>query len=122
MAINPQIISNLIPVYQQNIDLLIDKLGKSIRLHFKPTIINITSDLDDPVRVDSDRKPSYKSPNPPIVVENTRDITVLIRHAPKDYKNFGIRIDNPSNLVRVKSFLTDSADLQRCLYITIDND
>lgn len=119
---NRTAMANLIPAYADGMDALIQVYGRSITLHFKPTIINITSDLSDPVRLDSERKPSYKTPNPPIVVPSTRNLSVLIKHGPKDYQNFGIRVDNPKNLIRIKSFLVDSADLQRCEYITIDND
>lgn len=122
MSLDPKILMNLIPKYQSALDLLINTMGKSIRLHFKSIVTNVESDLDDQIRLNEERKPSYKATIKPTVIENTKDIIVLIRHAPKDYKNFGIRIDFPQNLIRIKSFLTDSADLQKCEYISIDND
>jgi hypothetical protein len=120
MPLDPNSFSDLVKVYQTEIDSLIENLGKNITLYFKPTVTNVQDEFDDPLRENELRKPSYKgTPEVPAPDEtqNTKIIKALIKYDPKDFEHFGLRVDHPSAVIRLKSFLTDVPDLLRCQYI-----
>lgn len=114
-------LSSLVPIYQENIDALINQLGKPVTLYFEKAITNVTDDFRDPVRDDSIRLPDFKATteNPkPTVSVKTRTIKALVQIAPREFYTGGIsRAQQPGSIIRIKTFLTDVPDLKRCDYI-----
>lgn len=115
-------LDDLIEVYQQGIDALLLSYGKNVIIHFKNSITNVPTTMDDSIRNDSIKKPIYKDIPEPTIVENTRTITALIRNNPSDFQRFNLKIDNPQNIVRLKTKVIDLPDLQRCDFITVNDD
>lgn len=120
MPINPAEFDSLVNIYEAEIDGLLNVMGKPCLLVFHETIINPSEETNDPVRNDS-RKPFYES-NVPIPVSNreTKVIKALTKHGPSDYETFGVKVKEPRDIVRLKTFLTDVPDLKRCDYIIPD--
>ena len=119
----PLDLTHLVPIYQNHIDNLIDQLGKEVTLYFADTVQNVNEKFDDPVRDQSTRMPHYKttSSDPaPTVTHNTRTIKALVRVSPTDYESFGIKIRQPAEIMRLKTFLRDVPDLKRCEYVVYD--
>lgn len=115
--------AGLVTIYQQEIDSLINVMGKEVVLHFAERIENVNDEFDDPVRTESTRMPSYKgtTENPaPTVTHTTRSIKALVRVSPSDYETFGIKVKQPQEIMRLKTFLTDVPDLKRCSYVVYD--
>jgi hypothetical protein len=120
----PLDLTSLIPTYQEAIDSIIDQMGKNVTLYFKSTVTNVNEGFFDPIRGDI-RKPSYSETNSesaPIVTENTKTIKALIRNTPSDFERFGLKVNNPQGVVRLKTFLTDVPDLVRCEYMMPNSD
>lgn len=115
-------IDEIVAIYQDSIDTLIDKLGKNVKLVFKPTVQNVSDELLDPIRDNESKKPSYKVEPLEVSVENYRIIKALIKHTPKEYINFGLKIEHPENIVRLKTYLTDIPDLLRAEKIITNYD
>ena len=116
MAFN---LKRLIPIYQANIDNLIDQLGKDIEIHFKPTTTNITPEARDRVR-NTSKFPDFKA-QAPTLIQYTKIIKALVKwnvlNKSRDLEHFGLRVDHNRHIVRLKSFLTDVPDLKRAEFI-----
>jgi hypothetical protein len=113
-------LSTVVPIYQENIDALINQLGKNVTLYFKTTISNVSEEFDDSIREESLRKPGYKttSEDPaPTETQNTLTIKALIQYNPNNYERFGIRVNQPSSIIRLKTFLTDIPSILRAEYV-----
>lgn len=111
-------LTNLVPIYADAIDDIINQMGKSCELHFKDTVTGVNSTFVDKVRSADTRMPDYKEQStPPTVSENTEIITALVKYNPSDYRNFGLRIDKPEGIVRLKTFLTDVPSILRCEFM-----
>ncbi len=120
MPLNPAQFENLVHIYQGEIDSLIENMGKDVEIHFKSTQVSVPQEFFDPIRGEGTRMPDYKNTGSiaaPVETENTRTIKALIKHAPSDYEDFGIKVDNPKGIVRLKTYLTDVPDLVRCDFI-----
>lgn len=120
MPLDPSTFSDLVLIYQQEIDSLIDNLGKDITLYFPSTITNVTSEFQDIVRPGEIIKPKYKAGtenNKPIITENVRTIKALIKYNPKNYSDFDIRLNESRNVIRLKTYLSDVPDILRCEYM-----
>jgi hypothetical protein len=118
-------LTNLVRIYQENIDALLESMGKPVILYFEETITNIKPEFNDSVRDEDLRKPSYKTDIPnstPSVVQNTKTIKALIQYNPRDFESFGIQVNQPDSVIRLKTFLTDVPDLKRCDHIVPNAD
>lgn len=122
MPIDPESFNEIVQIYQTEIDSLIDNMGKYVTLYFASTVENVRPKFHDSVRGRDIRQPSYKAgptEPAPTTTEHTRTLKALIRIDPLDYETFN-NIDQPKSIVRLKTFLSDVPDLQRCDYIVIN--
>lgn len=106
--------------YKAHIDNVINTLGKNVQLIFESQVSSVGPTFNDPVRNRSTRKPSFKTTNSnpaPSVTTSTLTIKGLVQWNPKDFENFGIKIEQGSNIIRVKTFLRHTPDLMRCKYL-----
>jgi hypothetical protein len=120
-------LTNIIKIYQDNIDDLIKQLGKPVVLHFYETITNVNDEFNDPVRPGDIRKPDYtqtQESTAPNVSENTKTIKALIQYKPKEFDKQAIDlgINDPRGTIRLKTLLTDVPDLVRCQFIVPNAD
>jgi len=122
-----QISNDLIEIYQSRIDSLINQLGKNVLLEFNPIIQPCTNCEFDIISGKS--KGIYKSGGPIPFTKGQKCpyckgigfleqpvykcIKCLIQWNPKDAENYGISIDDPASIVRLKGFLTDGDDMVR---------
>lgn len=122
MPIDPDSFNEIVQIYQTEIDSLIDNMGKYVTLYFASTVQNVNPQFHDPVRGRDVRKPAFKSAPgepAPTVTEHTKTIKALIRIDPLDYRTWA-KIDEAQSIVRLKTFLTDVPDLQRCDHIIVN--
>ncbi len=87
---------------------------------FDETRSDTTNDFSDMLRDESALKPDYKATSAdiaPITTQNTTIIKALHKWNAKDYENFGIRVQEPNGVLRLKTMLTDAPALMRCRYI-----
>lgn len=110
----------IVPIYRQVMDEFINDLGKNIKIIFESTITSVDNSFNDPVRPESLLKPDFKTSNSipsPTKVENSETIKALIQYNPKDFQNFGIKINAEATIIRLKTFMSDIPSLIRCKYI-----
>ena len=125
---------NVIQIFQDGIDTLIAELGKNIELIYDPSIIDCPHCIIDPIG----NKPSNRfRPGNPIHYpdgrrcpycngvgkteeKNSEILKVLIQLRPRDYRRFGISVQDPSALVRTKGFMTDIIKIQRAKEAIMD--
>jgi hypothetical protein len=113
-------LSKIVPIYQSAIDGVINQMGKPVLLVFEDTVTNMTDNFQDKVDDFETKKPLFKADSisdQPVITQNTKIITSLIQHNPKDFKTYDINVKEGTDIVRLKSFLTDVPDLDRCKYI-----
>ncbi len=123
MPIDDASMNEIVEIFQAEIDGLIHSLGKPVTLYFKDTITNVVEQFNDPVRGRATKEPSYKGNNAapaPTVTHNTKTIKALLRNDPSDYARFGLKVNQPTGIVRLKTFLSDVPDLKRCDFIVIN--
>jgi len=106
------------PIYQSNIDLLINQLGKTCRLFFPQKLTNDPEASKDHIHGGS-LKPKFKI-NQPTRSNNTEDVTALIQWNPRNLKDFEINVKKGNNVVRLKTFLRDVPSLTKAEYIIPD--
>jgi len=117
MSITSQEFQDAISVYKEGMDSLIENIGKNIRLVFIQEITaEVSQDFDDEVRGGQIRKPLYKD-NAPTKTETYELIKGLIQYDPNDYKNYDLRINNSSNILRLKTYINNTPSLLKCDYI-----
>lgn len=120
MPLDSATFSKLVKIYQAEIDSLIQNLGKPITLYFQSTNSNVNDKFYDQLRAENPLIPDYKktiAESAPTRVENTRIIKALVKWITKDFESYGQEISIPKGTLRLKTFLTDVPDLQRCDYI-----
>ena len=120
-------INELVSTYQNGIDTLLDPnngVSKKVTLVFKEKVENVESDFRDGVRPNSLKKPSWKdgTSSGPQITEHKSNIYALIQHNPRDFNKYNINIKKPEETVRLKTYLSDIPDLQRCDHIIPDAD
>lgn len=120
MPLDPVQFEQVIQIYQAEIDSLIDTLGKTVTLYFPSTIVSNDSPQDDAIS-GGVKKPAYKTTNPQVITPNTLQIRALIKYNPADFQHFGIKIDKPVGLLRLKTYLTDVPNLVKAEYV-VPND
>lgn len=124
---------SVITTFQDGIDTLIRQLGKTVKLIYDPTIIDCPNCVFDPIgnksanRFRPGKQPFSDARRCPYCrgrgkteQENSEEITALIKFNPRDYKKYGISVQDPSLLVRMKTFLTDVIKIQRATSAIID--
>ena len=116
--------NNLKDLYQEGIDSLIDNVGKNVTIVFDSTVTNVTDEYFDQNSMTHEMKPSFKEDTvgeAPVVTDSTRTIKALTKWEPKEFQNYGIRVNNPEGIVRLKTYLTDLPDLLRSNYIIVNS-
>lgn len=108
--------TGLVNTYQQQMDLLIGNLGKTILVVFKPTIVTTTDDAQDQVRGDGSKKPVFKQ-DAPTITQNTAEIIGLIQYKPRELYQLNLPVEMSDNVVRIKTFLTNLPALRQAEYI-----
>lgn len=121
MVLNADAFSNIVKIYQDNIDALLSVMGKPCLLVFKSTISAVNNNFYDQVRGPVDNKrPDFGGDgvnHPPIEVPNTRLIIALTHLDPSDFESYGINLKLEKSIVKIKTYATDIPDLKRCEYI-----
>lgn len=116
----PLDLTNIVKIYQNNIDDLINQLGKIVVICFEDTVSSVTDTFYDPVRGDELKQPGSKemdiSQNPSITT-NSKTIKALHKYSPKEWNQVAPHINEPSSILRLKTFLDDVPSLLRCKYI-----
>lgn len=118
MPIDPVSFNNLVSIYAENIDSLIDNMGKDIEIFYPSTVVVNNESFNDEVRDQSIKFPSFKGSTATTTTEHTEIIRALIKHTPKEYvRNAYTKIDQPDGILRIKTYLTHLSKLQRAEYI-----
>lgn len=131
-----QISQELIEIYQGRIDSLINQLGKNVLLEFDPIRQPCTNCEFDVIRNRSNGIYKVGGPIPftrgskcPyckglgfLEIATTKCIKCLIKWSPKELRNYDISVSRYTNIVRLKTFLTDADDLVRAKTAIIDYD
>ncbi len=120
MPLDPTQFAEVITIYASEIDSLIENLGKTVTLYFPNTVVSNDSPQDDPIS-GGIRRPDYKTTNPQVITPNTLQLKALIKYNPTDFQHFGIKIDKPVGLLRLKTYLTDVPNLVKAEYV-VPND
>jgi len=131
-----QISSNLVDIFQDNIDALINQLGKNVILEFTPNRTACINCINDPV---SDRstgifiqggpRPFARGQQCPwckgrgfLLTPVTECIKGLIKWQPRDAQKYGISLSDFQGIVRLKTFLKFGDDIIRAQSAIMDND
>lgn len=108
-------ITNIITTYQDNIDRLIDQLGKPVMLFFHPVKTNLTDDNYSVIHGDK-KLPEFKA-NSVVETRSSVQIKALIKWNPKEVNKYNINFKEGKAIIRLKTMLTDVPNLTRCEYI-----
>lgn len=131
-----QISDDLIQIYQDRIDSLINQLGKNVLLEFDPIIEPCPNCLFDivenrstgiyrvggPISFSRGQKCSYCKGQGFLERKVEKCIKCLIKWNPKELKNYGISVQKNSGAVRLKAFLTDAPDIVKAKTAIVDYD
>lgn len=129
-------LTRVVPIYQENIDALINQLGKTITLYFEPTKTDCPNCIFDSTTGRSSGRYKEGGPIPftngttcPyckgvgfISSNSTRDIKGLIKWNPKEFNRYSVNININTNTCRVKTFLSNVADINKAIYAVIQSD
>lgn len=113
-------LSGIPKIYREQIDNVLNTLGKNVKIVYQPTVTSVNTSFNDPIRNRDTRKPSYKTTNSapaPAVTENSDTIKALINWNPKDFEDYGISVEAGDTIVRLKTYITDLHKLNRADYI-----
>jgi hypothetical protein len=102
-------------------------------LVYPPTIIACPNCVNDPIgnkpanrfrpgprKFSDGRRCPYCRGTKKTEEENSEIIQALIQVRPRNYRRFGISTQDPSGLVKLKTFMTDAIKLQRATHAVID--
>ena len=131
-----QISQDLIEIYQGRIDSLINQLGKNVLLEFNPIKEPCTNCEFDVIKNRSNGiyKTGGSIPFPRgqkcpyckglgfLETQTTKCIKCLIKWSPKELRNYNISVQKYTNIVRLKTFLTDADDMIRAKTALVDYD
>lgn len=113
-------LTDVVPIYQENIDALIDQMGKTVTLYMKQTTTGVADSNYDPVR-NAVKLPAFKTgATGPTLTDNTTSFKALIKWDPKEFKNFSINVNKPQSTLRLKTYITNAHHLARCEYLIPD--
>lgn len=132
-ALLSRVSDNTIQIFQDGIDTLINQLGKSVKLIYPPTIIACPNCINDPIgnkpanrfrpgpmRFSDGRRCPYCRGTKKTEQENSEVIQGLIQVKPRDYKRYGISVQDPGGLIRVKTFISDVIKIERATHAIVD--
>lgn len=122
-----QISDELITIYQERIDALVNQLGKHVLLEFTPTRTPCTNCYYDTIRKRSNgvyrpggprpfergRKCPYCKGRGFLETQVTECIHALLKWNPHEAEDFGISVSDHKGVVRLKTYLTHMASLMR---------
>ena len=131
-----QIGDDLIKIYQDRIDALINQLGKNILMEFPPVVAECPNCYADNM---NKRSTGVYKPGGPtsfprgqrcptcngegaLYTKETKCIKALLKWNPKDAETFGISIQDSRGIVRIKTYLTELDDLKRAATILVNYD
>lgn len=131
-----QVTNELISIYQDRIDAMINQIGKNVILEFDPVQVVCPNCHFDPQRNRSSGRPKSGGPRPfkrgrqcPYCkgrgfVETPQEkcIKALVRWNPQDLATYRISIRGRKSIVRLKTLLTDAVDLERANTLRVDPD
>lgn len=131
-----QIPDSLIAIYQDNIDALINQLGKNTILFFEPSRSECPNCLYDVYRKQSTGVYKTGGPTPfargmkcpyckghgLLETESQKCIKCLTKWRPREIVNYGIAIEDIDNIVRLKTYLIHMDDLMRAEHATVSHD
>ena len=107
--------TNLKTIFQSKFDELIAGFGKNVILYFELKITSSNQVGFDNIR-NAPGKPQYKEDKPTIVT-TTKTIVALQKWNPKNLEDFGINLQKPTTVLRLKTKITEIDDLKRASYI-----
>lgn len=128
--------SSIISLYQQGMNTIISQLGKDCVLIYPPKVTMCPNCIYDPNSKRSSNR--YKTggpiqfPNGAICpycngvgnisspVEETVRMRIIYR--PKDYRNFGIQVQDPSSLVKATCGIDYLPKIQQAAYLRLDSE
>ena len=122
-----QISDELIGIYQDRIDALINQLGKHVWLEFTPIRTPCNNCYFDTMRERSNgvyrsggprpfergRRCPYCKGKGFLEVQVTECIHALLKWNPKEAEDFGISVADHKGVVRIKTYLTHAASIMR---------
>jgi hypothetical protein len=131
-----QIKAELIAIYQNRIDALINQLGKNVLLQFDPIredCPNCTFDrhrnrstgiytIGGPRPFKRGRKCPYCKGRGLLETPVTKCIKCLVKWSPRELKDYGISVENRKGIVRLKTYLTEMDDIIRAKTSIVDYD
>jgi hypothetical protein len=131
-----QISADLIKIYQDRIDSLINQLGKNVYLIFDPIIEPCTNcefdvisnrstgiyKIGGPILFSRGQKCPYCKGKGLLERENAKCIKCLLKWNPKEAFNYGISVQKNDGIVRLKTFLTDAPYLIKAKYAIVNHD
>ncbi len=121
----PLDLTNIIPIYQSNIDAILNQLGKNVVIYFEQLTTDVPSEFYDVVRDGETKKPDFKESTPsnkPTIVQTRRTIKALLKYNPRDFTDYSLNLRANNTVIRLKTFLTDVPDLLRCKFIMPSSD
>lgn len=122
MPLTPSEFSEIVQIFEEEIDGLILTMGKDVLLVFNESITPEIDPTFDPVYGGS-RKPTYKYNNEIasiVEVQNTKIVRCLIEHNPVEFKTFSGKVYEPSDILLLKTYSSYVPDMRRCDYIIPD--
>lgn len=131
-----QISSDMIAIFQSRIDALINQLGKNILLEFAKIQVRCPNCLFDTMRDRSRGIYRIGGPRPFArgrrcpwckgrgfeETSSNKCIKALLKWSAKGMAHHGITLSDHKGVVRIKTFLTEFADLQRAETIVVNHD
>lgn len=113
----PLNLTNVIPVYKDRIDSLIDQLGKDHMLYFDPTITEAPQVSESDSVYGGSKRPNYKSDTTLETTDNILIFKGLIQYNPKDDIVKELKVMFPSDIVRIKTYISYAPDIRRAKFI-----
>lgn len=131
-----QIADDLIKIYQDRIDSLINQLGKNVLFIFDPIIEPCTNCVFDteknrstgvykiggPIPFTRGYKCPYCKGQGFLERAVEKCVKCLIKWNPKEFKNYGISVQKNHAVVRLKGFLTDAPYMVKAKAAIVDHD
>jgi len=131
-----QIGADLITIYQERIDSLINQLGKNVLFIFDPIIEPCTNCVFDigenrstgiykiggPIPFTRGQKCPYCKGQGFLERAVEKCVKCLIKWNPKEFKNYGISVQKNHAVVRLKGFLTDAPHMVKAKTAIVDHD
>jgi hypothetical protein len=115
-------LTNVIPIYKERIDSLIDQMGRNHTLYFKDTIVTEPSEDEVDKIFGGSRRPDYKQNSQIEVTKNTKIIKALIQWNPKDFELKEMRAEFPEGFIRLKTYISYIPDMLAADYVVADSD